>query len=94
MGTHTDLDAECLGEVVNIELDPGDLSIHHPNIMHASDANLSNHRRCGLSVRYISTDVHCLEEEQPVMLLRGDAVPGINRYQRWLMVDFRTRGSS
>jgi len=83
MGTHTDEDARGLGERVDLELEPGDASIHHPNLVHASGANTSDRRRCGLSVRYISTDVRCLSEEQPVLLLRGDAVPGVNRYRSW-----------
>eukprot|EP00930_Biecheleria_cincta_P080679 TRINITY_DN6907_c0_g2_i1.p1 TRINITY_DN6907_c0_g2~~TRINITY_DN6907_c0_g2_i1.p1 ORF type:complete len:319 (-),score=50.70 TRINITY_DN6907_c0_g2_i1:577-1533(-) len=83
MGTHTEMAALKLGEVVHLELGPGDLSIHHPNLVHCSDANMSDRRRCGLTVRYISTDVHCLEADQPVLLLRGDAVPGINWYRSW-----------
>lgn len=83
MGTHTDVEARQLGELVPIELNPGDASIHHPNTVHCSDANTSSRRRCGLSVRFISTDVHCLVDEQPVMLLRGDAVPGVNWYRSW-----------
>lgn len=83
MGTHTDSLASQLGEVVDIELNPGDVSVHHPNVVHGSDGNASARRRCGLSVRYIPTDVYCLAEEQPVMLLRGDAVPGVNWYRSW-----------
>lgn len=85
MGTHTDQEARQLGELVDVVLEPGDASIHHPNLVHASSANRSPRRRCGLSFRYISADVHCLAEEQPVLLLRGDAVPGVNRYRSWPM---------
>mmetsp|Transcript_24237 Transcript_24237/g.68732 ORF Transcript_24237/g.68732 Transcript_24237/m.68732 type:complete len:321 (+) Transcript_24237:116-1078(+) len=83
MGTHTDGQVQALGELVNIELNPGDVSIHHPNVVHGSAANSSHRRRCGLSVRYMSTDVHCVAEEQPVLLLRGEAVPGVNWYRSW-----------
>jgi len=81
--THGDQDASRLGEVVHLELGPGDVSIHHPNTIHASEPNTSDRRRCGLTVRYIPTSVRCFMEEQPVLLLRGQAVPGVNRYRSW-----------
>mmetsp|Transcript_30972 Transcript_30972/g.81409 ORF Transcript_30972/g.81409 Transcript_30972/m.81409 type:complete len:327 (-) Transcript_30972:159-1139(-) len=83
MGTHTDQQARELGDVVDIVLNPGDASIHHPNMVHSSEPNSSDRRRCGLSVRYMSTDVHCLEDDQPVLLLRGEAVKGVNWYRSW-----------
>eukprot|EP00746_Dinoflagellata_sp_MGD_P135542 gnl/MRDRNA2_/MRDRNA2_69587_c0_seq1.p1 gnl/MRDRNA2_/MRDRNA2_69587_c0~~gnl/MRDRNA2_/MRDRNA2_69587_c0_seq1.p1 ORF type:complete len:157 (-),score=28.61 gnl/MRDRNA2_/MRDRNA2_69587_c0_seq1:62-532(-) len=83
LGTHTDEDAHQLGEVVYIELNPGDVSIHHPNLIHGSDTNTSDRRRCGLSIRYMASNVHCVMDDQPVMLLRGNAVPGVNWYRSW-----------
>lgn len=83
MGTHTDAEVQTLGEPVSIELNPGDVSIHHPNTVHGSAANASGRRRCGLSVRYMATDVHCIAEDQPVLLMRGEAVPGVNWYRSW-----------
>jgi ectoine hydroxylase-related dioxygenase (phytanoyl-CoA dioxygenase family) len=35
-------------EAVAIELSPGDVSVHHPNIVHGSDANRSTSWRRGL----------------------------------------------
>jgi len=83
MGTHSEQDAVRLGEVLPLELDPGDASLHHPNLVHGSSANSSNRRRCGLSVRYMASDVHCLIEEQPVLLLRGSAPAFVNWYRSW-----------
>lgn len=37
----------------NIELSPGDMSIHNPNIIHGSNPNLSSHWRIGLTLRII-----------------------------------------
>ena len=34
-------------------LNPGDVSIHHPQTIHGSRANNCNRRRCGLAIRYI-----------------------------------------
>ena len=61
-------------DIVHLELEPGDVSVHHPNIIHASDPNTSEHRRCGLTVRYMATTTECLNEEQPVMVMAGDKV--------------------
>ena len=81
--THTDADIDE-EDVVLLELEPGDVSIHHPNIVHASDANTSADRRCGLTVRYISPSTQCTDPEQPVMLLRGEPDHRVaNAYRSW-----------
>lgn len=67
---------------VDLTLAPGDVEVHHPNILHGSNANTSPMRRCGLTIRYIPTSVRILGEEQPfpsAFLLRGE--PGANAYQ-------------
>lgn len=66
---------------VNMELQPGDVEAHHPNIIHGSLPNTSPHRRCGLTIRYIPTSARITTPEQPfssALLLRGE--PGVNRY--------------
>jgi ectoine hydroxylase-related dioxygenase (phytanoyl-CoA dioxygenase family) len=67
---------------VDLELAPGDVEVHHPNIIHGSRANLSSRRRCGLTIRYIPTSTRITGDEQPfasAFHLRGD--PGVNVYQ-------------
>ncbi|MFC9977320.1 phytanoyl-CoA dioxygenase family protein [Spirillospora sp. NPDC127200] len=67
---------------VDMVLEPGDVEVHHPNIMHGSNANASPHRRCGLTIRYIPTSTRITAEPQPfpsALLLRGE--PGVNRYR-------------
>ncbi|MFD0683012.1 phytanoyl-CoA dioxygenase family protein [Actinomadura fibrosa] len=67
---------------VDLVLEPGDVEVHHPNIMHGSNANDSPYRRCGLTIRYIPTSTRITEEPLPfpsALLLRGD--PGVNEYQ-------------
>lgn len=83
MGTHTSEEVARLGLATDVELEPGDASVHHPNLVHGSGANNSQRRRCGLSVRYMSTSTHCFVEEQPVLLLRGNSAPGVNHYRSW-----------
>lgn len=69
--------------VVYLELEPGDVSIHNPNIVHASDPNTSDQRRCGLTVRYMPSTTRCLSESQPVMMMEGEAVASVNNYRSW-----------
>ncbi|MGW1204589.1 phytanoyl-CoA dioxygenase family protein [Streptomyces cyaneofuscatus] len=69
--------------VVDIELNPGDVSIHHPHLLHHSEANTSPHRRCGLDIGYISTSTHISSDGlylDPV-LVRGKPVEGTNSYR-------------
>ncbi len=67
---------------VDLTLQPGDVEVHHPSILHASNANTSPKRRCGLTIRYIPTSTKILTDEQPfasALHLRGNA--GVNSYQ-------------
>jgi ectoine hydroxylase-related dioxygenase (phytanoyl-CoA dioxygenase family) len=69
---------------VDLVLGPGDVSIHHPNAVHGSNANTSPRWRRGLTIRYIPTSTRVLAREgKPAptpMLMRGQAVPGVNAY--------------
>jgi phytanoyl-CoA hydroxylase len=69
---------------VDLTLSAGDVEVHHPHIVHGSNANTSPHRRCGLTIRYIPTSTRITSSEQPfpsAILLRGK--PGVNIYQPW-----------
>ena len=69
-------------EAYDMVLRAGDVEVHHPNIIHGSNANLSPRRRCGLTIRYIPTSTRITGDEQPfasALHLRGDA--GVNVYQ-------------
>jgi non-heme Fe2+,alpha-ketoglutarate-dependent halogenase len=48
----TVVEAETLGEPVNVELKAGEISIHSDLLLHGSEANQSSKRRCGLTLRY------------------------------------------
>jgi len=67
-------------EAVDIILEPGDVSVHHPNIIHGSKANISKKWRRGLTIRYIPTSTRVTRKEGSQFLLRGDSVPGVNEY--------------
>ena len=49
--------AEQHGELVDVELKAGEISIHTDLLLHGSNANPSPKRRCGLTLRYCSSDV-------------------------------------
>ncbi|WP_031465120.1 phytanoyl-CoA dioxygenase family protein [Sciscionella sediminilitoris] len=69
-------------EAVDMVLRPGDVEVHHPNIVHGSGPNTSPNRRCGLTIRYIPTST-LITEEQPypsAFWLRGDRGT-VNEYQ-------------
>lgn len=70
---------------VDIVLEAGGVSVHHPNIVHGSNPNTTGGRRCGLTIRYIPTTTRITPEGQwpSAFLLRGDAVDGINDYLPW-----------
>ena len=95
--THSDQDVPEQ-DIVDLVLNPGDISIHHPNLVHGSHANTSNRRRCGLTIRYIPTSTEVVMKEQPVLMMRGRPVEGVNTYRSFPPfrpdVDFSFRGSS
>lgn len=81
LGAESIVDADLSG-AVDLVLRPGDVEVHHPNILHASDGNNSPKRRCGLTIRYIPTSTRIITDDPPfvsALLLRGE--PGVNQYQ-------------
>ena len=76
-------------KVVDVILKAGDVSIHHPNIVHGSNANTSPRWRRGLTIRYIPTSTRIISDRQwpSAFLLRGQEVPGVNNYLPWPKYD-------
>lgn len=72
-------------ETVDIMLQPGDVSIHHPQIVHGSEANTSPKRRCGLDMGFIktSTQIQSRDLYLDPILARGVSVEGINNYRAY-----------
>lgn len=44
-------------QAVDIELQPGEMSLHHVRLIHGSEANASNDRRIGFAIRYIPPNI-------------------------------------
>ena len=65
---------------VDLILAPGDLSVHHPNIVHGSNANQSDRWRINLVVRVIAAGTRVTAPDWPgVFPLAGRPRPDINR---------------
>ena len=65
-------------EAVYGALRPGEMSLHHGRCFHASGPNMSDDRRIGLAIRYVTPEVrHEAPGNDYAMLVRGcDAVRG------------------
>ncbi|MDE5446766.1 phytanoyl-CoA dioxygenase [Bradyrhizobium sp. CSA207] len=58
---------------VMLELEPGEMSLHHVRLVHGSAPNGSKtQRRIGCAIRYIPTYVRQLDRQNPASLVRGD----------------------
>jgi len=58
-------------KAVTIELEPGEISLHHVRLVHGSPANPSNDRRIGFAIRYIPTSVAQVAGRDSASLVRG-----------------------
>ncbi|MEV1006755.1 phytanoyl-CoA dioxygenase family protein [Streptomyces sp. NPDC049881] len=70
-----DPDSVDPAQAVPLRLRPNECSIHSATLVHGSEANVSARRRCGFTMRYISTDVRFNHEEvgdrHQIYLARG-----------------------
>ncbi len=65
-------DPEQYGPVVDDVLKAGQISLHSDLLLHGSDANNSDRRRCGLTLRYAAADVRAeLDWNQKGVWVRG-----------------------
>jgi phytanoyl-CoA hydroxylase len=75
---------------IDIILEPGDVSVHNPFIIHGSEANFSPNRRCGLDMGFISASTRITSRNlylNPI-LVRGEAdVQCTNQYRPWPIFD-------
>jgi non-haem Fe2+, alpha-ketoglutarate-dependent halogenase len=57
---------------VTIELEPGEMSLHHVRLVHGSPPNPSGDRRIGFAIRYVPTDVRQIAGADSASLVRGE----------------------
>ena len=62
----------------DLELSPGDISIHNPNIIHGSNPNFSNNWRIGLTLRLIPTTTYVNKKKWECIIINGKKTFGIN----------------
>lgn len=81
-------------DAVNVELEPGCMSLHHVKLIHGSAANVSGQRRAALIMRYMPAGSHydrSLVDQtrnksplnianQPLLLVRGEDRCGMNDF--------------
>jgi ectoine hydroxylase-related dioxygenase (phytanoyl-CoA dioxygenase family) len=68
---------EQYGTPVDDVLAAGEISLHSDLLLHGSDANDSDRRRCGLTLRYCTADVRAgMEWNQKGVIVRGRDVSG------------------
>ncbi|MEZ5935732.1 MAG: phytanoyl-CoA dioxygenase family protein [Alphaproteobacteria bacterium] len=59
-------------DAVDIELAPGEMSLHHVKLIHGSNANRSDDRRIGFAIRYIPAYVRqVVGDKDSAVLVRG-----------------------
>ena len=68
---------------IDLEMAAGDVEVHHPNVIHGSNANTSPRWRRGLTIRYIPASTRIVTDGTWISayMLRGEPSPGVNRYQ-------------
>jgi chlorinating enzyme len=74
-GTRVRADQFDESKAVDLELQPGEFHLHHARLIHGSNANTSDKRRCGYTMRYMSTRVKFHEDARrmrhQIYLARG-----------------------
>jgi non-heme Fe2+,alpha-ketoglutarate-dependent halogenase len=61
----------ALSQVQDVALKAGEMSLHHVNLVHGSNANCSETRRLGYAVRYLAASVKQVRKHHAVVLARG-----------------------
>ncbi|NIO41113.1 MAG: phytanoyl-CoA dioxygenase, partial [Burkholderiales bacterium] len=60
-------------KTVDLQLKPGEMSLHHVRIVHGSRPNRTNSRRIGLAIRYVPTYVRQVSGARDyATLVRGE----------------------
>ena len=76
-------------EAVNLTLQPGEISLHHVNVAHASEPNRSSDSRVGVAIRYVTPNVkQSLGETDSASLVRGKDLMGNFEHEQAPAFDF------
>jgi ectoine hydroxylase-related dioxygenase (phytanoyl-CoA dioxygenase family) len=69
-------------DAVHVELQPGEISLHHGKLFHGSSPNQTDERRIGLALRYISTNMDQSADVKPFAKL----VSGTDAYGHYQLL--------
>jgi non-heme Fe2+,alpha-ketoglutarate-dependent halogenase len=58
-------------QAVRLDLQPGEMSLHHVRLVHGSPPNPSDDRRIGFAIRYVPTYIRQIAGEDSATLVRG-----------------------
>lgn len=58
--------------MIDVTLRSGEMSLHDADVLHGSAANLSQHKRIGFVVRYVTPEARPKTDRSPTMLVRGE----------------------
>lgn len=61
--------------IVDVVLQPGEMSLHDCDILHGSSANLSAEKRVGFVIRFVSPEIRLSEKSTPLLQARGSRRP-------------------
>ncbi len=76
---HTVVDPESFGQPVDDALKAGEISLHSDLLLHGSEANDSDRRRCGLTLRYCAAEVRA----HLGWHIKGVVVSGEDKGRHW-----------
>ena len=68
---------------VDIQLNPGDVSVHSPFLIHGSISNKSNKWRKGGCIQYMPVTTKVTKKWPCIFLLKGNDLKGVNKYQKF-----------
>ncbi|WP_284283424.1 phytanoyl-CoA dioxygenase family protein [Mesorhizobium amorphae] len=67
-------------ESTPVVLKPGEMSLHHGRMFHASGPNVSNDRRIGVAIRYVTPGVRQIVAQRDYAML----VRGCDQHRNWI----------
>ena len=83
------MDKEVDGSAAkDVELKPGEFSLHNIELLHGGGPNESDHDRIGFVMRFISADTFCLSRKDSAMLVRGTCSGDHFEFEPRPLVDF------
>ncbi len=72
LGRGTTVDVSTMEDrILDVELKAGQMSLHHVNTIHGSNANVSGIRRMGFAIRYIADTVSQRSYHHPLLIAAG-----------------------